>query len=1242
MPIKVSDVFKSMIRSRRHPQEKPVKDIKVNRGTKYKTAEYFDFSQHQEIKTTKKHLSEDKKISPLIRMLEKHQISRSAPLDPRKGSYYEYSNGFKVSIITYEGIEASSLTMSFDISPDMIQQEKIPGLYHLTFQIMFLMEFIVDNESIGLVKKQSFKEYLYSINGSLSIKYMPSCIIVSLSSPSAHYIQVIEYFFDSIFLTFKGRKRNIAINQNVVDAALKELDMTYFDLINDDTVLRFELLRDNIRRNENSFVKTNSYSAIALTSLWSMGTNQTVRSLIDDDVLQLEMMKAYNRIVKADGAILAIQTTMPYKQLLSLLKGKFQIPFFSEVTFKDFNKKKSSEINFDNIEDNLNYKMSMPVIAIPQPKSIIVEHSSLDPNSNSIEIQWILPSFLSSIAASSSSKPLKVLAHLFESGPLLDFLLRRNLVDDIKSGEIYLTAYSSDKFGFTVFSILFSVPEEINISASSPLVQFIVQATFTYIKSLIRQIDESVKIGKVAKENNTCNISDIDPIKRLIKDIRIMENQIANSMYYSSFTKNSLYDVHQSSEDFTEILVQNMKVYNPSEIMIGNNRFYSSDQGILQTVKHALVSNFRETNFRLYISNKNLESRLDAEILPLRLNTSQSIRYLEIEFDPKFILMLKNNNLSQHLGSLDPLKDNQDINDLFSEYLFNSTPNKILETSDLTFVDGDSDSMRYSNNKNKARRIPETVPFISNPILVSNSSNIAIYYSSIAYSNKTRNIIQSSLSSSYIRWYEGGRDYLPSQSNFSKLEGSLYLYSFISRLLFAIWMNIMLASPLFMYKSAGAYVDFHSCSQSGTALPSNCFELHVVAPSPTFPTILRDSVHSINLLASLDISEYMANSIREAALEDIAEILNGDSATYLCAEKVQTLLLPEMVTLNQLNETLSSLPVEQIISLIKRNIHPLENPNIRLIGLISHIERIDKGAPLVRSILVPISDVSKVSDRDAVLQNKVSTDPNYSEITFQYPILEGVVRNTKTRLYFNLDSNSLVNSDKGNASSLWIHIPNRDQKGNVFSLLLSRILRLCFRNYYIPTSLIINHALKSQLQLIVFPSPYMKQLGLMLVLESLSNEHLNISLSVIMLDFLIFMKQFISETFIGDSKWSETSFMRYFHPSFKQISIEVTLQLLRSQIQIDEQTAFMFGRIVSNSEPNKNKVLNTLSAEVLNNITFEKHWMYRSAGNITIAHTMTYLDMLINDSSMILVEKGSVVESRNNLRDLLDKLKFVS
>ncbi|OII75431.1 uncharacterized protein cubi_01952 [Cryptosporidium ubiquitum] len=1272
MPIEKKEVFKAIFKSK---ERKPIKEEKtkhIDRNKFVKNNVRYIAPNNEKVKkkveNMERDLKRDKRRTKLMRFFDNKAISRSSPLDSRLGTYYEFENGLKMSIITTEGTEVSSITLNLEISAEDIKQEKIPGLYHLMIQLLFSEKFLKIEYDWNPLELSSFREYVKDIGGKINIQYIPSCIMISVGCPSKHYIKMLEHLFDAIYLKNKGKPRKLILRKSSIEQAIKNMNLNYLEYIQDESYLRFEILREYIKSNSKVFQRTTNYKTIDLLKMWSIGSESTVLSLIKEGNLEAEIMQAYNRIINNRAVIVALHSNLSNEKLFKILND-YNIPILQENELaKVSNNKfigdkiffKQSKSKNKNNQNNSQYNQSeLPPVTVADLKPSIIVNSPIHNSMNShgeIEIQWIIPAFYSSLS-SSNSKPLKVISYLLESGSLVKFLNKRKLIKSISSGEVYFAAHSSQKLGFTIYSVIIKLSEKLesDIDPKSPLIQFIVQSIFTYFNSLIEQIEESlIKLDIKSSKKDIMEKKEINKPFLAICDIIQIENYISNSNYQMNSERDNYIDFFDRNFEITETAVQNLKSHNPSEILVGNNRFYSKVKVILKYVKFTLENALKPSNFIIFISSesffKNDNNGYRYNKLKLSFPDSPNINYFELKFEPIFLNLLKEpETLKKYVIKLDPLKQIVFKNHIEDEYKFPISPHPLLKNSELTFLDGGFEWNSFSNQIEDDNPIKGTTPYISEPTIISQDENnrFLMYYSQINYPDKSNEIIQSSLSSAIIRWYEN-IDYsqiLRGKGKKGNLAKNSILASFISRIIFTIWVTTTLSLNFTSYRKIGATINFQPCHHFGTALSTNCVQLQVTSPSPMFPEYLKEVLKSIRTVSMLNISQELSEKLKVDAIKEIKQNILMNSATNSCTDKIKQLFLPEIFSYKEVLSELKMLESDEIMILLDKKLD-IKNPLISVIGLITHIDE-----PNVSIDIIKESLISNVCFNDFnYLSNMLYSKNVPKKMKYPHPLLEEI-NSSKTRLLFYTETKNREDQNGNNEnfemliSTLWISVSKNDIQNKSMLILLVRVIQFTFKNIYLPTSLLVDKAQRKNINLLVIPSPFLNKLGLQLIIEVMNNKVFSssdITTSMLLLDFL---------SFIESSKFTEPDDNPDYNPkdksnllhhslnlNFKQIKTEVILQLLLSQTQIVAQSSYLFSRIV---EFLGSETLSFSKPTSSSKITNEKERINGIIRNTSLTSAISFLKSIVSNNSMILVESNSQNNNSNNpLNEIILKYGF--
>ncbi|KAL3128167.1 hypothetical protein CHM_5g2660 [Cryptosporidium hominis] len=1257
MPIEKKEVFKAIFKSK---ERKPIKEEKkkqINRDKFIKNNVRYIAPNNEKVKLKiekmEKDLKRAKNKTKLMRFFDNKAISRSSPLDSRLGTYYEFENEVKMSILTTEGTEVSSITLNLEITAENIKHEKIPGLYHFMIQILFSEKFLEIEYNWNPLEPSSFREYVKDIGGKINIQYLPSCIMISVGCPSKHYIKMLEHFFNTIYLKNKGKPRKLILRKSSIEEAIQNMNLNYVEYIQDESYLRFEILREFIKNNVKSFQRTTNHKTIDILKLWSIGSESTILSLIKEGNLEVEIMQAYNRIISNKPVIVAFHSNISNEKLFKILND-FNIPILQEnEKIKDNTNKTIGDKSFfkqskskNNKNQNNNYSELPPVSVADLKPSIIVNspiHDSINSNGE-IEIQWIIPAFYSSLS-SSNSKPLKVISYLLESGSLVNFLNKRKLIKSVSSGEVYFAAHSSQKLGFTIYSVIIKLSEkfESEIDPKSPFIQFIVQSIFAYFNSLIKQIEDSLNnLNIKSTKKDILENKEINRPFLAICDILQIENYISNSNYQMNSERENYIDYFDRNFETTEIAIQNLKSHNPSEILVGNNRFYSKIKVILKYVKFTLENALKPSNFIIFITSKaffNNNNEYNFKKLKLLLPDPPTINYFELKFEPNFLNLLKDpENLKKYVIKMDPLRQVILKNEIKDEYDFLISPHHLLKNSELTFLDGEFEWSSFSNQIEDDNPIQGTTPYISEPKIISQDENnkFLIYYSQINYPEKSSEILQSSLSSAIIRWYDS-IDYsklLLNKGKQGNLTKNSILASFISRIIFAIWITTTLSLNFNSYRKIGATINFQPCHHFGTALSTNCVQLQVTSPSPMFPEYLKEVLKSIRTVSMLNISKELSEKVKVDAIKEINQSILANSATNYCTDKIKQLFLPEIFTHEEVLSEIKELESDEIIILLDKKLD-IKNPYINVIGLITHIDE-----PNVSFDIVKESLISNTCFNDfKYFPDSLYTKNTSGEIKFPHPLLEEI-DSSRTRLLFYANKENKNNRSNKNEnfemliSTLWISASKNDIQQKSMLILLVRLIQFTFKNIYLPTSLLVDKSQRKNINLLVIPSPFLKKLGLQLILEVSDNKVFSsndITTSILLLDFLSFIEnsEFTEFNYNQDDKPYDKSnhlIDQSLSLNFKQIKTEVILQLLLSQTQIVAQSSYLFSRIVEYFESESFSPSNQNTSRISN----EKEQINRIIKSTSLNSAISFVKSIISNNSMILVELNTQNDNSNN------------
>lgn len=1250
MPIDRKEVFKAVFKSKeRKPiKEEKKKQIDRNKFVKNNVRYFAPNNEHvkKKVESMDKDLKRSKNKAKLVRFFDSKSISRSSPLDSRLGAYYEFDNGLKMSILTTEGTEVSSITLSFEILSEDIKQEKIPGLYHLMVQLLFSEKFLEVENNWNPLEPTSFRDFIKDIGGKINIQYIPSCIMISVGCPSKDYIKMLEHLFDAIYLTTKGKPRKLILRKSSIEQALLNMNLNYVESIQDESFFRFEILRELIKNSTKAFQRTTSHKTVDVLRMWSIGSESTVMPLIKEGNLEVEIMQAYGRIIINRAVIAAFHSNLSHEKLFKVLND-YNCPMLQEQTsasngkhvgykasfFKQLNS--SSKKRQNNPHELL---LLPPVTASDLKPSIIVNSPIHSPASShgEIEIQWIIPAFYSSLH-SSNSKPLKIISHLLESGSLVSFLNRRKLIKSISSGEVYFAAHSSQKLGFTIFSVIIKLSErlESGVNPKSPLIQFIVQSLFAYFNALKEQLEKSLAD---LEETSSPKKGENLPLLAF-QDIVQIENYLSNSNYQMNSEKDNYIDYFDRNFEITETAIQNLKAHNPSEILVGNHRFYSQAKVLLKYVKLTLENALKPSNFIMFISSESFFQNKDGggngfRELKLLLPDLPSIHYSELKFEPVFLNLLKDpETLKKYVIKLDPLKQVVYNNALKYEYEFIISPHPLLKNSKPTFIDGEFEWEPLSKRVEDDNPIQGTTPYISRPTLISqdDSNRFLMYYSQINYPDKPSEVLQSSLSSAIIRWYEN-IDYsslLRSQSKRdSLLSKNSILASLISRILFTLWVTTTLSLNFTSYRKIGATINFQPCHHFGTALSTNCVQLQATSPSSMFPEYLKEVLKSIRTVSMLNISKELSEKLKVDAIKETKQVILMNGVTNSCTDKVKQVLLPEFFSHEEILSELKGLDSDEIAILLDKRLD-VKNPHLSVVGLITHI-----GNPSVSIDVIKESLISNICFND---MNNFSKEflpkTNSREIEYPHPLLEEV-NSSKTRLAFHVE-NQTKNGEHSKmlaCSTLWISVPENDIQNKSMLILLVRVIQFAFKNIYLPTSLLVDKTNRRNINLLVIPSPFLRKLGLQLILEVSSDQVFSsndVATSTLLLDFLSFVENYnfaeSNKEQDGNAK-DKPKLPHSLYLAFKQIKTEVILQLLLSQTQIVAQSSYLFSRIAESFESKGPTPSNhTDTYKVVN----EKEQINEIINRISLKSAISFLRSIISNNSMILVESTH----QNNLQN---------
>ncbi|KAJ1606452.1 hypothetical protein OIY81_3195 [Cryptosporidium canis] len=1262
MPIERREVFKAIFKSN---ERKPVKEEReklVDRNKFVKSnVRYFAPSNEKvrkKVESIEKDFRRRKNKTKLMRFFDSRSISRSSPLDSRVGTYYEFENGLKMSILTTVGTEVSSITLNFELYSEDIKQEKIPGLYHFMIQLLFSEKFLDVEYNWNPLEPSSFRDYIKDIGGKINIQYIPSCIMISVGCPSKDYIKMLEHLFDAVYLTNKGKPRKLILRKSSIEQALYNMNLNYIDTIQDESYLRFEILRELVKKSSKAFQRTTDHKTIDILRRWSIGSESTVISLLKEGNLEVEVMQAYNRIIRRKAVIASFHSNLSHEKLFKVLND-FNIPILQEEQVpensgrmsgeKTLSKMFNSNRKNDHTHDTSSrFELPFPVTLSDLKPSIIV-NSPIHRSENShgeIEIQWIIPAFYSSLS-SSNSKPLKVISYLLESGSLLSFLNKRRLIKSISSGEVYFAAHSSQKLGFTIYSIIIKLSEKLesNIDPKSPIIQFIVQSIFAYFNALKDQIEESLSLleGNSSEKEETEREPNMPLLA--IRDILKIENYVSNSNYQMNSEKDNYIDYFDRNFEITEIAIQNLKSHNPSEVLVGNNRFYSKIQVILKYVKHTLENALKPSNFIIFISSdsffKNGDRGKRFMELKLLLNDSPSINYSELRFDPVFLNLLNDpETLKKYVIKLDPLKQVVYKNALQYEYEFLLSPHPLLKNSELTFLDGEFEWKSFSKQTDDDNPIQGTTPYISEPTLISQDEDnrFLMYYSQVSFPDKSNEILQSSLSSAIIRWYENidYSDLLKNRGRTGTISKSSILASLLSRILFTLWVATTLSLNFTSYRKIGATVNFQPCHHFGTALSTNCVQLQATSPSPMFPEYLKEVLKSIRTVSMLNISKELSESLKIDAIKEVKQAISVNSVANSCTDKVKQLLLPEVFSHEEILSELNELSSDDIMVLLEKRLD-IKNPHIRMIGLITHIDSPNVVIDIVKDSLISNLCFNNFENLSKIQNPEIPS----REIKYPHPILEEV-GSSRTRLIFHVVNKGLEDQKhhdehlKMLACTLWISVPDNNMESKSMLILLVRVIQFMFKKIYLPTSLMISKNNRKNINLLVVPSPFLKRLGLQLILEAANDQAFSssdITTSALLLDFLSFIERYQPtelENGHDDSSNNKSRSRPSLLLAFRQIKTEVILQLLLSQTQIVAHSSYLFSRIVEILESNNFSSSNTTTP-----IANEKKEINRIIENTTLASALSFIKSAISNNSMILVES---IPPNNNQHHLQNEI----
>ncbi|KAF7458988.1 Peptidase M16 C-terminal domain containing protein [Cryptosporidium felis] len=1273
MPIEKKEVFKAIFKSRERKPVKEEKEVAVKRRKFVKShGRYFvpdSVKTRERVKEVKKDLKRSGKRTRLTRYFDNKAISKSSPLDSRLGTYYEFENGLEMSILTTEGSEVSSISLNIEISGDEIRQEKIPGLYHFMIQLLLSEKFIEIEHNWNPLEPVSFREYVQEIGGKLSVQYIPSYIMLSVGCLSKDFVKMLEHLFDAIYLTKKGTPRRLKLRKSSIEEALVSLKINHLESIHDENYLRFEILRDILKRRPKSVQRTTNHKTIDVIKFWNLGSESRLLTLIKEGNLEAEVMAAYKRVI-SNKTILALHSNLTNKKLFKILCD-YNPPILHEnsksdeslvrIRYKSKGPKKEGKESSSN-----SFNADLPPVAILDIKPSIIVSSQVSGSKNSnaeIEIQWIIPAFYSSLV-SSNSKPLKVISSLLESGGLFEFLSKRKMVNSINSGEVYFAAHSSTKLGFTIFSLMIKLSEQLEskLDPNSSFIQFIVQSVFAYFNSLIGQIENALdelsstsssglNLGESDGEAGLKNID--NQLFHAINDVLKIENYLSNSNYQMNSEKENYIDYFDRNFEITEVAIQNMKSHNPSEVLVGNNRFYSKIRVLLKYVKFTLDNALKPSNFVLFISSDSFfEQNLNRRSRELKfdIQNAPSVRYLELEFDSAFLHLLKDPaTLKKYVIKLDPLKQVVLENNLTKEYEFLVSPHPLLKCSELTFLDGEFEWEAFSGRDEDENPIEGTTPYISAPQLISEDekNSLLVYYSRINYPNETSFILQSSISSAIFRWYDN-TDYsqaLRNKGNNGNLALNSTLSSFISRMLFTLWVAMVLASNIISYKKIGATLNFQPCHYFGSALSSDCVQLQVTSPSPMFPEYLKEVLMSIRTVSMLDISEELSKRLKRDSIREVELSMEMSGLANSCSEKVKQIFLPEVISNEQVLEELKRLTSDEIAILLDNKLD-LQNPNISVIGLITHLDEPRVGIEVIKESMVSNVCFSNLSSLSAFRGDYVEI---FTPKHYPHPVLDDI-DSRKTRLVFSASAKKAEGDEDSAVSVLWMSVYENNLQNKSFLILLARLVQYIFKSIYLPTSLLVNKADRKSVNLVVIPSPFLRKMGLQFILEVKDSKAFSsheITTSSLLMDFLLF----IESRFLQDQKSEETNksteksnLLHYsLKLTYKQIKTEVILQLLLSQTQIVSQSSFLFGRIVEFFESKNSFRSEILNLEVISQFAKEKELINNIIKHTSLKSAISFFESMIKDSSMILVESRSNEKPQNSLQnDLLVEFGFRS
>ncbi|KAH8742093.1 hypothetical protein FG386_003420 [Cryptosporidium ryanae] len=1264
MPIETKDVLKAMLKSRKRKPQKE-KKVAVKRKEFVKNeGRYFaplkDVSK-EKITSIEKDLKKSKGRTKLQRFYDNIAISKSSSLDFRLGTYYEFENGVSMSIVTTEGTEVSSLTLQIDVTEEDIRMEKVPGLYHLMIQILLSDKFIELERGWNPLEPGSFREYIREIGGKINIQYMPSCIMISVGCSSKDYIKMLEYFFDALYLNKNGVKRKFVLKKSSIKEAVINMNINYFEQIQDETYLRFEILRDIINKDRSKVHKTTNKKSIDLLSLWSFGSENTVHNLIQEGNIEEEILTAHERMIEKKIVTAAFHSNLSHKKLFSILND-YEIPFLKErneleekkgiiskIKFRigsrgeitdDLQKKKEAKNEFDN---EIEFKASTSTV-LDFKSSIVINSELLNGSSTNgeLELQWVIPAFYSSLS-STKAKPLKIISHLFESGSLAEFLKKRRIVDSINSGEVYFAAHSSHKLGFTIFSLILKLSNNIKneLDPKSEIIQFIVQSVFAYIYSLIEQVDLSLKDGNRESKDN-------DLLFKVVEDIIQIENYISNSNYQMNSEKDDYIDFFDRNFEVTETIVQNIKSHNPSEILVGNNRFYSKINVILKYIKHTLENALKPTNFMLYLTSPAFFGNNYNHVeLNIKIQNIPPIKYSNIKFEKIFLDLLSDKiNLKKYVIKMDPLIGLVKKYNLVREYDFLPTPFSLLKNSKLTFIDGNFEWSTFSSYSEPENPIEGTTPFISNPVLISDDSErrFSVYYSKITYPNMTNEVYQSSLSSGIVRWYDNF-DYsklLREKKVGINLHRNSFLASFISRILFAVWVTTTLTTIFKSYKRIGATVNFQPCHYYGTALPINCLQLYLTSPSPMFQEYITETLNSVRSVSMVNINDEIALKAKLDTINELKRAISGNSLSNNCNDKIKKVLLPEFFTLEEALGELNKLNNKEVSLLLNKKLF-IQNPYIKITGLISHTDDLTTGIEIIKESLVLNHCFNNIEN----IISDIFYDNEYKVNTQANSILQSFKDSNKKRVLFKINNNKDYSKDDNDndksefeskfqhsyslsASSLWISVPEYDTKSKAIVIVMSRLIQYVFKHIYLPTTLLVSKRSIKDINLVVIPSPFVGYFGIHFIVEYLNNDLFtseDATPTVLLLDFLSFIKDSSNsnnETQDNSNNKRSSLLSSSLPLIYRQMRTEVILQLLLSQTQIVTQSSHLFGRITELLESGK-----TPTPEEIEEITHEKETINEIIRGMDPDTIVKYLKSIIENSSMIIVESGPQTVNQN-------------